>query len=211
MGILIKIIDKCLSKYVNYKYKCVLSKLGFCGKNVSLNTVRIHNPHNVFLYDNTNILPGFIFISHRGQFFFHQGSAAAQNLTVVTDSHIRKVGKLFKDEELFYKYKDNISENVVVEEDVWIGTNVTLLPGVTIGRGSNVGAGTVIRGKVPPYSIVSGNPGKVICFTFTPEEIIEHEKALYPEEDRLPLELLEKNYEKYFLKRLKEIKEFNRL
>jgi hypothetical protein len=132
-------------------------------------------------------------------------------LTVVTDSHIRKVGKLFKDEELFYKYKDNISENVVVEEDVWIGTNVTLLPGVTIGRGSNVGAGTVIRGKVPPYSIVSGNPGKVIGFTFTPEEIIEHEKALYPEEDRLPLELLEKNYEKYFLKRLKEIKEFNRL
>ncbi|UVQ23303.1 hypothetical protein NXX60_03570 [Bacteroides thetaiotaomicron] len=105
-----------------------------------MNTVRIHNPHNVFLYDNTNILPGFIFISHRGQFFFHQGSAAAQNLTVVTDSHIRKVGKLFKDEELFYKYKDNISENVVVEEDVWIGTNVTLLPGVTIGRGSNVGA-----------------------------------------------------------------------
>jgi hypothetical protein len=52
---------------------------------------------------------------------------------------------------------------------------------------------------------VVGNPAKVVGFTFSPEEIIEHEKALYSEKERLPLELLEKNYNKYYKKRLKEI------
>ena len=52
-----------------------------------------------------------------------------------------------------------------------------------------------------------GNPAKVVGFTFTPKEIIEHEQALYPENERIPLETLEKNYRKYFLNRLKEIKQ----
>ena len=59
--------------------------------------------------------------------------------------------------------------------------------------------------------MVIGNPAKVVGFSFTPEEIIEHEKVLYPEEERLPLELLEKNYNKYFISRIKEIKQFTRL
>ena len=46
---------------------------------------------------------------------------------------------------------------------------------------------------------------------FTPEEIIEHEKALYPKEERLSLELLEKNYKKYFLDHIKEIKAYTGL
>ena len=97
----------------------------------------------------------------------------------------------------------------MVDEDVWIGANVSLLAGVHIGRGANIGTGAVIRHDVPPYAIVVGNPAKIVGFSFTPEEIIEHEKSLYSEEDRLPLEILEKNYSKYFLTRLKEIKEFN--
>ena len=56
-----------------------------------------------------------------------------------------------------------------------------------------------------------GNPAKVVGFKFTPEEVIEHEKALYSEEERLPLELLEKNYKKYFLDHIKEIKAYTGL
>ena len=141
----------------------------------------------------------------------HEGSAAAQGLTVITDSHIRALGKTFKDESLWGKDEAETFGDVVVEKDVWIGSQVCLLPNVTIGRGANIGTGSVVRNNVPPYAIVIGNPGKIIGFIFTPEEIIEHEKALYPEGERLPLELLEKNYEKYFLKRLKEIKEFTRI
>ncbi len=50
----------------------------------------------------------------------------------------------------------------VIEDDCWIGGNVSILDGVTIGRGAVVGAGAVITNSVPPYSIVVGNPARVI-------------------------------------------------
>ena len=100
------------------------------------------------------------------------------------------------------------ARDVVVEEDVGMYSNVTLLAGITIGRGAVIGSGTVCRKSVPPYSIVVGNPAKVIGFRFSPEEVIEHEKKLYPENERLPFNLLQKNYQKYFISRHKEIKSF---
>jgi maltose O-acetyltransferase len=51
---------------------------------------------------------------------------------------------------------------VTIEDDVWVGARVIILPGVTIGRGSVVGAGTVLSRSVPPYSIVAGNPGRAV-------------------------------------------------
>lgn len=49
-------------------------------------------------------------------------------------------------------------KKVVVEDDVWIGARVIILPGVTIGKGSVIGAGSVVVKSVPPYSIAVGNP-----------------------------------------------------
>ena len=53
-------------------------------------------------------------------------------------------------------------KKVIIENDVWIGRRVIILPGVKIGKGSILGAGTVIAKDVPDYSVVVGNPGKVI-------------------------------------------------
>jgi len=51
---------------------------------------------------------------------------------------------------------------VTVGNDVWIGANACVLRGVTIGEGAVVGAGAVITHNVPPYTIVAGNPARVI-------------------------------------------------
>lgn len=51
---------------------------------------------------------------------------------------------------------------IIVEDDVWIGAGVTVLPGVRIGRMSVVGANSVLRDNIPPYTVVAGNPAKVI-------------------------------------------------
>jgi len=51
---------------------------------------------------------------------------------------------------------------VVVESDVWIGAGSTILPGRRIGRGSIVGAGAVVTKDVEPYSIVGGNPARLL-------------------------------------------------
>jgi len=51
---------------------------------------------------------------------------------------------------------------VVIEDDVWIATDVVILPGVTISRGAIIGAGSVVTKDVPAKSVVAGNPARVI-------------------------------------------------
>ena len=51
---------------------------------------------------------------------------------------------------------------VLIEDDVWIGARVIILPGVTIGKGSIIGAGAVVAKNIPPFSVAVGNPARVI-------------------------------------------------
>lgn len=51
---------------------------------------------------------------------------------------------------------------VIIEDDVWIGDKATILPGVTIGKGSVIAANSVVTKDIPPFSIVGGNPAKII-------------------------------------------------
>ncbi|KAM3518016.1 hypothetical protein MY4038_010203 [Beauveria bassiana] len=56
---------------------------------------------------------------------------------------------------------------VFIEDDVLIGGNVAILPGCIIGRGSAVEAGSVVTSDVPPFTIVSGNPARVLGDNYT--------------------------------------------
>lgn len=51
---------------------------------------------------------------------------------------------------------------IVIEDDVWIGARVTIMGGVTIGHGSIIGAGSVVTKSCEPYSVIAGNPAKLI-------------------------------------------------
>lgn len=65
------------------------------------------------------------------------------------------------------KYK-----NVVIQNDVWIGANSVIMPGLTIGNGSVIGAGSVVTKDVPDYAIVTGVPAKVKKYRFS-DDIIQ--------------------------------------
>lgn len=80
----------------------------------------------------------------------------AQGITVTALNHIFEDSKKRIDEQ-------GVSTNaVVIEDDIWIGANAVVLPGVTIGHHSVVAAGAVVTKDVPPHSLVAGVPAKVI-------------------------------------------------
>jgi len=54
------------------------------------------------------------------------------------------------------------SKSVTIHNGAWIGANVIILPGVTIGENSVVGAGSVVTKNVPSQTVVAGNPAKII-------------------------------------------------
>lgn len=74
---------------------------------------------------------------------------------------------------------------VIIEDDVWVGARAIILRGVCVGRGSIIGAGTVVNKSIPPYSIVVGNPARIVGFRWDVETILTHEMILYPPEKRL--------------------------
>lgn len=101
-----------------------------------------------------------------------------------------------------------IPKLIKIGKGVMIGSNAIINDSCgEIGRFACVGAGAVVRTKIPPYSIAIGNPAKVVGFRLRPDEITEYEKTIFPENERLQLDDLVKNYETYFLQRIKEIKE----
>ena len=115
---------------------------------------------------------------------------------MATGNHERVIGRFYRTITEAEK-KKGLDKDVVVEEDCWIGMNVTLLCGVTVRRGTTVAAGAVVTKSTPPYSIMGGVPAKHIKFYWTIDEILEHETILYPEEERYTREQLEEFFQQY--------------
>lgn len=194
------------SIYRNY-FETRRSKFGYIDRSARLRfPIHIKGIQNVFMYENSLILGHAVIIATKAKFIIKKNSAVSEGLTVVTGNHPFVKGELF----IFSAGERDIqnANDVIIEEDVGLGTNVTLLSGVIIGRGAIIGSGSVIRRSIPPYAIVAGNPAKIIGFKFPPAEIIEHEREIYPENERFSLALLQRNYQKYYLSRFKEIYSF---
>lgn len=80
----------------------------------------------------------------------------AQGITVTALNHN------FEDSEKRIDEQGVSTSTVIIEDDIWIGANAVVLPGVTIGHHSVVAAGAVVTKDVPPHSLVVGVPAKVI-------------------------------------------------
>jgi acetyltransferase-like isoleucine patch superfamily enzyme len=80
----------------------------------------------------------------------------AQGITVTALNHN------FEDSEKRIDEQGVSTTPVVIEDDVWIGANAVILPGVRVGTHSVVAAGAVVTKEVPPHSIVAGIPAKII-------------------------------------------------
>lgn len=98
------------------------------------------------------------------------------NVTIMGGDHnTSEIGKYMFD------VKSKLPENdmpVVIGDDVWVGTRVIILKGVTIGEGSIIGAGSLVTKSCPPYSILIGVPAKIHKLRFTEAQLKKHKSIL---------------------------------
>lgn len=156
--------------------------------------VHISNPQNVFVGKKVRIQDGLRIINAPTEYIhIADYSVLAPCVTIVTNSHRSTVDKT--QFEISGSHENDKSADVVIDKDVWIGTNSTILPGVHIGRSAIVAAGAVVTKDVPPYSIVAGVPANVIAAVFTKEDVLQHEAQLYSSDERLSQEDIDTLYE----------------
>lgn len=167
----------------------------YCGKNVYIRPTcsDLKGLWNLSIGENTSIPKDSIFYCTEAPLTIGNNVIFGPRPTIITGDHRIDALGIF-----IINSKTKRSENdapVTIEDDVWTGANITILKGVTIGRGTIIAAGAVVTKSCPPYSIVGGVPAKVLKYRFTIEEALEHERILYPEEKRLSKEFLIKSRE----------------
>lgn len=156
-------------------------KLSKCGLNANIGGG--HFSGNIEIGSNVSINSGAWFVASRAKIVIHDNVVIAPNVTIYTGSHVTNlVGKHIS--EITDKDKDAVPDrdrwdkDVIIESGCWIGTRAIILKGVTIGRGSVVGAGAIVTKDIPPYSVYVGVPGARTMERFSLDEIRQHEQIL---------------------------------
>ena len=83
-------------------------------------------------------------------------------VTIGSGAQITGLVHNFENIETPIKYQGCYTSKTVVEDDVWIGGNSVIIQGITIGTHCIIASGSVVTKDVPPYSVVAGNPARII-------------------------------------------------
>lgn len=97
-----------------------------------------------------------VFLNGYGGIEFGDDSGVAYGSALISEDHD------ISNPEILIKEQPKIPGKITVGKNVWIAANCTILKGVTIGEGSVVAAGSVLTRSVPPFTLVGGNPARVI-------------------------------------------------
>lgn len=110
---------------------------------------------HIIIDENAYIGP-YVVITGTGDIKIGKNCLIAPHCGIFANSHI------FTDPTLPIEEQGVTSKGIVIEDDCWLGHNVTVLDGVKIGKGSIIGAGSVVNQNIPPFSIAVGTPAKII-------------------------------------------------
>lgn len=150
------------------------------------------DPRYLQIEDHVRIQPMNRIVSSGGRVVIKKFSAIGLGCTFIPGTHIPTVGL---PQFLSRGHINDVSKEIVIEEDAWVGADCTLLCKAAVRRGAVVGASSLVTNEIPPYAVAAGSPAKLMATRFTLEQIIEHEKSLYPEEERLSVEYLKELFE----------------
>ena len=154
------LISKLFTGIIKY-YRFRNIKFSNIGSNTIYKSVRsvFLYPHNITIGNNVNIGPGAVF-DGAGKIEIGDGVIFGPEVIIYSRNHN------YNSIDLKSLPYDNIcfTSKVVIKDYVWIGSRVIILPGVTIGLGAVIGAGSVISRDIPDFAVAIGNPSKIIKF-----------------------------------------------
>ena len=152
-----------------------------CGQGVYLRPMSsdFKGLENLSIGDGTSIPKGATFYCTKAPLTIGKKVIFGPKPTIITGDHrIDIQGKYIIDITDDEKLPEN-DQPVTIENGCWIGANVTILKGVTIGHDSVVAAGSVVTKSCEPYSIIGGVPAKLIKRRFTEYEMRDNDRRLY--------------------------------
>ena len=137
------------------KFQLKKSNFGYIGDNTEIVAPYQSSwgGKNVFIGEDTFINFNCSFIED-GKIFIGNNVFVGPNVCFLTINHPKTCTER--------KKHYTIAQDIMIEDDVWIGANVTILPGVKIGRNTVIGAGSIVTKNIPSNVIAYGNPCKVI-------------------------------------------------
>ena len=145
-----------LSLGLTKPFRAMLCRYMFekCGKNVNVERGAWFG-YNIEIGDNSGIGINSL-LNTSGGIIIGDNVMMGPDVVIITRNHKHNDATKIMMEQGYEKAP------VIIEDDVWIGTRVIILAGVRVGRSSIIGAGAVVTKDIPPFSVVGGNPARVL-------------------------------------------------
>ncbi|MCE5187385.1 MAG: acyltransferase [Planctomycetaceae bacterium] len=155
LGLVVVITGKLFQRLLMYLIRPLFKK---CGRRVLFCPFDFFTYNTIELGNDVAIGFGAVFAAKETSITIGNKVMFGPNVSIRGGDHNTSViGKYMYD---VHEKRPQDDQPVVIEDDVWVGTNVTILKGVTVGRGSIIAAGALVNKDVPRYSIVGGGSGQ---------------------------------------------------
>ncbi len=150
--------EKIVKLYWKLSSRRILNRIKVRGENsIICYPIIITKPENLTLGNDVYLGPE-AWISTYGSVSIMSGTIIGPRVKIYTGNHNYNSDKLLPYDEV------TIAKKVIIKQNVWIGGDVTILPGVVIEEGAIVGAASVVTKHVPRGAIVGGNPAKILKY-----------------------------------------------
>ncbi len=103
-----------------------------------------------------------VFIGPYSVLYGHGGLIIGNNVLIASHVTIIPANHKFQDKSTVIMRQGESRKGIIIEDNVWIATGVTILDGVKIGKGAIVAAGAVVNEDIPEYCVVAGIPAKIV-------------------------------------------------
>lgn len=179
---IIEILKKI--RFKSYMYRCYMyNKIKYCNRKIKIDkTVRIGKGVQIgqdgeveilegsSVWEYTKLIPAggrikihknvqigaFCWFTGQGGIEIETNVLFADKVNIIANTHI------YEDIQIPIMNQKSESKKIIIKEGSWIGCNVTILQGVTIGRNVVIGANSLVNRSIPDFSVAIGNPARVI-------------------------------------------------